>query len=285
MFTQTIKQPIQARRPLALAKAQLCRVRPRTDEGTPQLIALATVGASVAGTTSIVAPKPASPAVGQMLLFFMAHKYPAVTAATPSGWTLVAQEPGGIGSSGADAGAIVLSIWKREIDQAYIDEVATDVTVTLTGGNSAAGQIVAHDKPAAMAWDIAWSKGVATVPALWSVTMDDDIDIRAGDLLWDVEAVNGDAGGSLAAPTMANTGAAFSPFLSTRNIPGCRPGGSIAPGFGRSTANGDDLVLRAQVCPILGGKSIGKSSFTVVPATPTANCPTGPTVYLRMRAV
>lgn len=110
-------------------------------------IAFGSSGAAATGSSSLSCAYPSSIAAGDLLLLFVSSKYVAPT--TPSGWILVSSAAVGSGT-GADAGTVYLSVYKREADGSE----SGSLSVTITSGNAAIGQICRYTKSSSKQWDI-----------------------------------------------------------------------------------------------------------------------------------
>lgn len=231
-------------------------------------IAFGAAGASDVGTTSLSLPYPAGITAGQMLVMFIASKYPANPPTTPAGWQAQVGASGGSGAAGVDTGTALASFFTRIADGTETGNVA----VTITGGNACRGIIARYTRDASKTW------GVATAVApqntgntnTWTATATTNPGISAGDMVLTGDAVNSDI---FAWDTHAvtATGATF---------------GASTERLESATTNGDDLDCVLADHPCATGRATAAPVRTMVATgTATTDSPAGATAFLVLREV
>lgn len=261
-----------ARRPLVVRN-------PRSDDAFTSVIGFKSKGAVAAGTSTTGAMgRPGNEAIGDIVVMFVCSKPETAVPTDPANWTKVAQGTGGAGSAGQDSGLMVGTMYKRVVDQAYIDEGAATVTVTCTGANVSMGGLFCIQKNTpGTSWNVATAKGASNTPGVdWSATMDGDPGIRAGDFLLAASCWNND-GLSILVSAPPNAG---------WFIPGVTAIANHTEGNGGgATANGNDLRWDFRMRVVRAGVSTGVGTWLMTMSGSTASAPAGPTLLARLRAV
>ena len=104
---------------------------------------------AVVGTTSLTFTYPTVSA-GDLLVMYIVNKYPAAPPTTPSGWSLQLSKSGGAGSSGANTGEVLVSVYTK----IATGSESGNFTVTITSGNCAVGAIARFSNSTGY-WDLA----------------------------------------------------------------------------------------------------------------------------------
>ena len=233
-------------------------------------VAFGTSGAVATGSTSLSVPYPASIAAGDLLVLAVGNKYPANAPTTPAGWTLVtnAQAIGGLGTAGNDRGQIYATVFVKQA----VGTESGNLTVSVTGANTSMGRIFRYTKAAGAAWDYAATNGSdATAGTDWSVTGATDPGITSGDVVVVVSSANGNVVTSWAAETVSATGATFTTHTERQDS---------------SSNTGNDMLLVVSDHTVTAGTASAAPVFTMTgTGSPSANSPTGPSVFLRLREV
>jgi hypothetical protein len=174
-------------------------------------VAFGTIGAISDGTTSISTAYPASISAADLLLYFAASKYASSSHSTPSGFTFLDNDTGGIGSDIADSGSVVASVWRKDATGSE----SGNESVTVTSGNVAQGAIVRVTRSGGIGFII------DATTARWNtdntnpvdVTFDDTVDFQAGDYVLVCAPRNtdlGSAGTAYSAASLTVAGVTFS---------------------------------------------------------------------------
>jgi len=227
----------------------------------------ASSGASATtGTTSLSVPYPSGITAGHLLVLVVGNKYPTAGPATPSGWTLAAQATGGLGGQAADSGSVYMTTFVK----VATGSESGNLSVTLTGANSSMARMFRYAKTGAN-WDYAATTGADTVGNLtWSVTGAANPGLSAGDVLLMSSALNCDRVNGWT-ESVAATGATFGTTVERNDT---------------TTTSGNDQGLVVSEHPVASGTATAAPVYTMTGsggAGATANCPTGASVFLRMR--
>jgi hypothetical protein len=152
-------------------------------------IAFGTAGTVAVGATTLTVPYPASVAAGNLILVFIANKYPNNFPNTPADFTLLNRYSGGAGT-GIDNGAATISVYSRIATSA----LTGNISFTITGGNSAVGRSFRYTKDALKAWDLTIGGNALIAPGTTSAgySITPNFSIIAGDALVSGHALNGD---------------------------------------------------------------------------------------------
>jgi MSHA biogenesis protein MshQ len=227
-------------------------------------IAFGTLGGSIAGSTSLAVPVPASIAAGDLLVMCISNKYPANGPATPAGWTLPSngQASGGSGSAGADTGTVYATVFVK-----IADGTETTTTVTLTGANSSGAKMVRYTKTLST-WDYVTVNGADNAGAgNWSVTAGADPGVASGDFIVTCSAINTDLY-TYNTQAMSQTGITFGAAVERNEI---------------GTTLGDDSHLVISEHPVTAGTSSAAPVYTMTASGSATDNPAGATVILRLR--
>src|SRR6185369_5559043 len=229
--------------------------------------AFVSAGTGAGGTTSLSLPFPATTVSGNLLIAVVCNKYPANAPTTPSGWTLQKQPFGGAGASGADTGSVFLSVYTKTADGT---EGGTNLSVTITAGNAAIGNIFQYSPSAAQStFQIVAASGTydASAGASWSATANADLGILTGDLVLVFSGINTDLYGySLEAIT--STGVTF---------------GTMTERADAVTTSGDDAAIVLAEFPVQDARSSAAPVYTMTASGTAASNPAGATIFLRIR--
>jgi MSHA biogenesis protein MshQ len=233
-------------------------------------VAYGSRGNAVSGTTSLSVPHPGGIAAGNLLILVVGNKYPTNGPATPSGWTLVAngQGAGGLGSAGADSGAIYNTIFVKEA----LGNESGNLAVTVSSANTSMARMFRYTKAAGTSWDFAATNGSDnTAGTTWSVTGAANPGITSGDVLIVGSSLNGNRVSSWTESVSA-TGATF---------------GAVTERNDSTSSTGDDMGLIVSEHPVTAGTASAAPVFTMTGSSGTANAnsPTGASVILRIREV
>lgn len=224
-------------------------------------ISLVNIGSFANGTTSLSVAYPGSISAGNMLLLVIVNKYPTNGPSTPSGgWALLAQKEGGSGSPGADSGNVYTTVYWKEADGTETG----NVSVTITGGNSARGAILNFSKTTGT-WALAASGGAVNTPTTsWSATTDAGIDLAPGDVLFAATGCYSDAIAGFGSHAFSASGVTF---------------GTVSEHYEGATGSGDDI----RTVGASGSVSSGSGSGAVTYTASLSNNQAGSTVVVRLR--
>ena len=234
-------------------------------------VAFGSIGAVIAGTTSLSVAYPASISAGDLLVLHIANKYDPNGPSTPSGWTPQKQQSGGAGASGTDTGVMFATVYTKEADGTE----SGSLSVTITSGNSSAGVMARYTKAGGTTWGIAAEGGAQNSgTSSWSVTAGADPGLTAGDIALACFGWNGNLVNST--NTQAMTAAGISAW------------GTVTERADTSHNLGDDSAIAISEHPVTTGTSSAAPVFTATVTgggSPNANHPAGPVVFLRLREV
>lgn len=224
-----------------------------------------TANGSGVGTSSISVPYPTGITGGDMLILYMANKYPSNGPTTPSGWTLGAQASGGHGSSGVQTGNVYITAYWKVADGTETGNQA----VTITSGNSAYGQILRYTKAAEKPWiSPVFTSGAQNTPGLaWSVVSGADPGLVTGDVLLALSA-NNTSSITWTAEACVVTGITFAAAVERRDS---------------STTQGDDCGILATEHTVTAGTSSGTIAYAATASGTTTDAPCGATIFVRLR--
>lgn len=235
--------------------------------GPATLVEFVNIGAISNGSSSW-APVCPTVTTGNILLYCLEHRdsptHPVTTS--PSGFTLLAQATGGSGSSGADSGICFVTVWYKISDGS---ESGTTVNSAATSGRTGQARIIQYKLRSGSTWDIASTTGSDNTSGPdWSVTMNTNPGVIAGDTVIAVSGQNTDVGirTSNPAPSFTAPGVVFG-FSSVR-----------ANG---TTTFGDDSALNIVGANVHAGAATGVITFQAA-ALGEANI-AGATVLVRLR--
>lgn len=224
-------------------------------------IAFVSAAAASTGTTSVSPAYPSTPAVGNLILCFIASKEPASDPTHSSGFTLLAKHDGVSGGAvAANAGPTSVYIFVKESDGT---ESGT-VTFTISGGDASVGRMALYSKATGNAWNYAnYTSGEdSTSGTSVSVAGSAGIDLAAGDFI--LGAFSGTRGNTTAsAQSFSATGATFSGASeridsSNSSSPGC-------------------MLLVSDAVVTVGSNNTPTAAWTTAASTQ------GPAVILRLR--
>lgn len=222
--------------------------------------------AATSGTTSLSVPHPSGIAAGNLLVLVVGNKYPTAGPATPAGWSLAAQATGGLGGQAADSGAVYSTVFVK----VATGSESGNLSVTLAGANSSMARMFRYVKTGA-SWDTAATTGADSVPNLaWSVIGAANPGLTAGDVLLLSSSLNCDRVNGWTQSVTA-TGATFGTRVERNDT---------------TTTSGNDQALVVSEHPVASGTATAAPVYSMTGsggAGATANCPTGASVFLRLR--
>jgi hypothetical protein len=220
-------------------------------------------GAVVANATSAAVAYPSGIQSGDLLLLTAVSKYTAYTSAPPTGFTLLREQIGGSGGSGADVGDVRLAVWYRIATGSETGSVS--VTKAVQGGSVILARMFLFRRTAGAGWDFQHTSGVdSTGNTSWSVAGAANIHLDAGDRVVMVTGANSDAP-SFSAHALSATGATF---------------GTITERQDSGTTTGDDVLLVMAEGSVSTGPSTAAPTYT---ATASTGTPEGASILIRLR--
>lgn len=234
-------------------------------------IAWSANGTAAAGTTSVALNCPTTVNAGDLLICGVVNKYPPNSPSTPSGgpanWYLLGQHAAGVGASDLDSGEVYVTVWYAV---AAGTEDSAAVTVNITSGNSARGQVWAFSKAADKDWGLAFTYGEdETVGTAWSATAVADPGLVSGDHLFAIWGTNADHS-TFSGHAFSATGATF---------------GTVTERHDQVTSVGDDCSMAACEGSVTGGPATTAVTLTSTGSASAGNYPTGPVAFIRMREI
>jgi hypothetical protein len=241
-------------------------------------------GTAAIGTTSLAVPYPTVTA-GDLLVLFVANKYPTNAPGTPTDFSAPSgnQYSGGAGAAGADTGTVYITVFVK---------IATgsetgNATVTLTGANTSIGRMFSYTNTGS--WGYACAGGSDnSAGTSWSVTAGANPGVTAADMVLVGSAICGNTD-TATSEVITQTGVTFGTMVE-RQDSGSNTGddislvvsehpvssgtGSAAPvytmtisGTGSATAAGASLIIRLrQVAAIVGDANITLGALTTTSA-------------------
>jgi len=234
-------------------------------------VAFGSAGNVAQGTTSLSVPYPSGIAAGDLLVLAIGNKYPPNGPATPAGWTLVTngQGSGGSGAAGGDSGTVYATFFVKVADGSE----SGNLTVTLTGANSAMGRMFRYTNAANAGWDYAATNGSDNTPDTnWTASGAANPGITSGDMLIVVSAVNGNRITAWGSESVSAVGATFGVHTEQQDS---------------TTGQGDDMGLVVSDHTVTGGTAVAAPVFTMTVAggDPRNDTPAGASAFLRIREV
>jgi hypothetical protein len=227
-------------------------------------------GDPVNGSGSLNVPYPSTVPASAGVFLVVSDKLGTTTPTTPSGWTSLYTVSAGSGADGADSGAIRVTVYRKDTDAAGTETSSTTQSVTITSGNSALGQIfvvpIASGKRLVTAGSDASD---TTVDTSYSASAPSDLGLTVDDLLLTVTAINTDV-------------ATFS--SESVSATGVSAWGTLANYTDVSTTTGNDQALVVCSRVVTTGTATAGPVFTMTASSSNTNGPTGPTIFLRIRA-
>lgn len=224
-------------------------------------------GSGVTGSTSLAVPYPVLPDPGELFLLSVVNKYPTNGPATPAGFTLVGQASGGAGSAGDDSGTVYMTVFAKVSDGTETG----NVTVTITGGNSAVGRMARYEKDPTKNWDVAAvGAAVNAATASWSAALPSNPGIDAGDFIVAYTGINSDA---YTASAHAITAAGVSAW------------GTVTQRNDFGTGFGNDCRFTQSEHPVTTGTATGVPTYSMTESGTAGNAPAGCVLLVRLREV
>lgn len=251
------------------ASGVVTAIRIRQGSGTNRTDAwVRGAGRQVAGTTS-VAPAYPEHDYGDLLLLFVGSRASADnTPTTPAGWTSLGSYNGGVGTFGADAGNARSTVFYREATA----RLTGTVTVSITSGNTAIGQIVSIHRDDAESWVLDSDGGTdSTAGTSWSTTGSGiDLDsANGGDILLVGNSINTDAY-TYSSYSLSASGITFGDVTETSEF---------------TTTGGNDMGLTVGNGRISSGSASNVApTFTMTSSGSATNSPAGASIFVKVSA-
>ena len=251
----------------AAASGVVTAIRIRQGSGTNRSDTwVRAAGRQVAGTTS-VAPSYPEHDYGDLLLLFVGSRASADnTPNTPTGWTSLGSYNGGVGTFGADAGNARSTVFYREATA----RLTGTVSVSITSGNTAIGQIVSIHRDDAESWTLDSDGGTDTSAGTgWSVTGSGiDLDSASGgDILLVGNSINTDAY-TYSSYNLSASGITFGDVTETAEF---------------TTTGGNDMALTVGNGRISSGSASNVApTFTMTSSGSGTNAPAGSSVFVKV---
>lgn len=232
-------------------------------------------GAGNGGTTSIAPPYPASLVAGDLLVLAVTNKYPNNGPDTPAGWTAGAQQFGGHGSAGADAGNVFSTLFWKISDGTETG----NLTVTLPSSNSATGRIFQFRKNPEAGWadPVFLQVAQGTPDTAWSVSPTASQNFRVGDMVIVLSSYNAD---NLTCSAQAIT--FLSAVTAGQQVPTVANETERLDGF---TNQGDDCAHTLSTHEITAGNYTGRITFSMTVSGSATDSPAGASLFMRLREV
>jgi hypothetical protein len=228
-------------------------------------IALASIGATSDGTTSLSTDYPASISAGNLLLHFVASKFNDSSHSTPGSFTLLDTETAGVGAEfGSDSGTIVASLFSLIASGSESGSVST----TVTNGNSSQGFIARLTRSGGSGFLLAstTARWVTDNTQTIAVTFDDAIDFAPGDYVAAFVGLNTNSPTGLGSLSFTASGITF---------------GTAAQQRWTSTGTGGDSSVAMVDAIVSSGTGSVVPSFSALKATSAQG--EGPVILVRLR--
>jgi len=222
-------------------------------------------GTNSTGTSTITLNYPASITAGNLLLGVIASKYPSNYPTIPAGWTQLTNSPsdGGSGSAGADSGQASATAFYKIADGT---ETGT-VVVTITGGNTSAGNILQFSK-ASGTWGLDSLAGaISAGTTSLSATAPSNQSLSNTQMEVVLFACNGNL-------------ATFSAHA--LSAPGITTWTSQANRFNTASGNGDDCAIVVTSHVPTDGPATGAVTWTATASASTADAPAGGLLFIKL---
>jgi hypothetical protein len=229
-------------------------------------IAWQQTGVADTGTTSLSLAYPVTGlAAGDIFLLCVACKK-AVYPSTPLGWTLITGAQGtnaGNGDGSVDQGYGRVSVYYK----IAVGTESGSQAVTITSGNSAIGVIVRYRSTRPVLFAASVGADDTTGSNTWSTTGAQALDVKVGDVVVAVSAINTDA----------------YTFSSEEPTIGAATFAAVAERHDAGTNRGDDCALVVSEHTVTGAGSSASPTFTMTSSGNGTNAPEGTTVLFRMQ--
>jgi hypothetical protein len=233
------------------------------------VIALAATGAPETAVAANFAdiPYPTGITAGDLLVIFLANKYPPVVSSAPTGWVALVNNnsTGGAGASGVGTGQTNAAIYIKVADGTE----AGTVQVPCVGLSLLVSRMYRFTKSSTKRWGVAMAMGADnTAGTSWNVTAASNMGIQTGDYLavcfGSCEAVTGVSSTSLTATGLVSA------TLGNTNV--------------RQTTSGDDMALGVVLFSAVSGIATSAPTFiTTVTGGTGGTTSAGGVVFMRMR--
>lgn len=219
-------------------------------------------GTGAAGTTSCSPTYPSGSVSGDLHILVTVSKAYTGSVSTPSGWTLVTNYVSGSTASGADTGSVDVYIFKRE------GAFSGSVSVTSSGTNVIAGQIVGFRKTNAASWVVSSVSGIDDSPGTTYTATSSAFQPQRKDFLLFATGFNTDEITTLDPTTVSITSANGDVSYSATK----------QQLFKAQALQGDDVSLVAMAAEVT---SVDGSDSTILSFTHTSNL-AGLTAFIRI---
>jgi hypothetical protein len=228
-----------------------------------------TQGSASSGSTTAVPSYPSGIQDGDLLVLFVANKYPTNGPATPSGWTAPSgnQATGGAGAAGAGQGDVYITVFTRQADGTE----SGSVSLSITSGNATYARMFVYRPQITRfsTFSVECQSGADnTADTSWSVTTG-SIGVQPDDVIIAGSAVNSQAY-TYTAQDVSVSGITFATAVE-RNDNG--------------TATGDDVALMVSEHTATAGTATAAATYTATASGSTTNAPAGATMLVRIREV
>jgi hypothetical protein len=229
-------------------------------------IAWQQTGAADTGTTSLSLAYPVTGlAAGDIFLLCIACKK-AVYPSTPSGWTLITGAQGtnaGNGDGSVDQGYGRVSVYYK----IAVGTESGSQAVTITSGNSCAGLIIRYRATRPVLFAASVGADDTTGSNTWSITGAQALDVKVGDVVVAVSAINTDA-------YTYNTQA---PSIGAATF------AAVVERAEAASSRGDDCHLNISEHTVTGAGSAASPTFSMTSSGNGTNAPEGTTALFRMQ--
>ncbi len=220
------------------------------------------------GTTTLSVAYPTTVAAGNLLILFIANKYPTNGPATPDGWTAPSgnQYSRGGGTPGVDTGDVYITLFLKIADGTETG----NVSVTLTGANTSIGRIFRYSKDASKDWEYVCAGGSDNAAGTsWSVTAGSNPGVTANDMVLVGSGICGNTN-TATAEAITQTGVTF---------------GTMQERQDSGSNTGDDIAMWMTEHPVSSGTGSAAPVYTATVAGTGSATAAGASLFLRLREV
>ena len=249
------------------ASGAVSALRIRQGSGTNRTDTWVRSGGPFAVGTTSVAPAYPDHDYGDMLILVVASRGTTdPTPTTPANWTLIGSSyNGGAGTFAADAGNARITTYYREATT----RLTGTQSVTITGGNTAIGQIVSLNRDNAEGWTIGSGGGTDTTAGTgYSVTTSSfSLDSASGgDVVLVASSLNTDAY-TYTSPSLTQTGSTIATPVEEAEYRG---------------ATGNDIGLHLASTEVTSGSGSAATTYSMTASGSTANAPAGASIAIKV---
>jgi len=224
-------------------------------------------GKQATGTTTVAPSYPEHDINDLLLLIVGSRASTEPTPTTPTNWTYLDSYSGGAGSQGTDSGPARITVFYRQASALY----TSTQTVSISGGNTAIGQILAIHKDDLGSWSLDSTGGSDTSAGTdWSVTGSSIAldSASGGDIVLAGSAINTDQLTGYTAHSLSATGdVTFGDVTQTGEF---------------ITSGGNDMGFDIATGRVNGGSGTVDTTFQMTASGTLNNYPAGSSIFVKV---